>query len=174
MRLLKLTFLNAFLIAYAPLVTDHFRSSSAAAETGPVSIQLNQLDAPLEILEYSARFTEDPTNREAGGIEHRLMCQNVGDQNIVAVEMTFLSFNLWNELFARSKHTFVRPLHADEEVELKWLVPLGESIDGSLFHSGVAYTSRLRFENGEIWSADLSEIALVLEKVAPQLSPSSL
>ena len=33
------------------------------------------------------------------------------------------------------------------------------------FHTGVAYVSKVRFEDGEIWSADLSAIVVELKKI---------
>ena len=174
MRFLKVTLLNALLIGNYSIVAGHFESVPSTGPLAPVSLLLNQLDAPLEILDYSARYIEGANKGQQGHIEHQLTCQNVGDQAVVAVELTFLSFNLWNELFDRSKHTFVRALDSSEECEFKWPSQIEKDVDGSIFRTGVAYVSRLRFENGEIWSADLSEIAGVLEKVAPEISPSSL
>jgi len=160
MKFLNATFLSALLVV----------TSQTTFALDPVSLLLNQPDAPLEILDYSAQYNRGETEI----IEHSVTYQNVGDRKIVAVELVLLSFDIWNELFDRSVRTHVKDLDVSEESDLRLPVPVAPSFDGSTFHTGVAYISRVRFENGEIWSVDLSEIALVLDKIAPHISPSSL
>jgi hypothetical protein len=42
------------------------------------------------------------------------------------------------------------------------------------FHTGVAYVSKVRFDDGEIWSADLTSVVLELRKIEKDFDASRL
>ena len=42
------------------------------------------------------------------------------------------------------------------------------------FHTGVAYVSKVRFANGEIWKADIDQIASELSKIEEDFDASVL
>jgi len=174
MRFLNGVLLSALLVAGPSNSISRCAAAETSAVTSPLCVLLNQPEAPLEILEYSARYGPVEGKAQEGGIEHQVTCQNVGDRKIVAVEITFLSFDIWNELFDRTTRTLVKELTSGAECGVRWFAPLAEGVDGSSFHTGVAYVSRIRFDDGKFWSADRSELAGVLEKVAPDIPPSSL
>ena len=53
----------------------------------------------------------------------------------------------------------------------KWVAT--SSADFS-FHTGVAYVSKVRFDDGEIWSADLNSVVLELRKIEKDFDASRL
>lgn len=127
----------------------------------PISKVIEQPNAPIKIFSYDAKYDKG-TKYTREGIKHAVEYQNVSGRKIVAVQVGLVSFDIWNEFLDRMGGVSIRDLQPDEKEKGAWIA---SAYADFTFLTGVSYVSKVRFDNGEIWSADLDTIAEELRKI---------
>ena len=131
---------------------------------------LAQEGAPLKIGPYSAAYQSGGRySRE--GIRHEVVVENVTDRKIVAYQVGLLSFNIFNEFQDRLGGYSIEDVAPGSIEEGSWLA---SALAESSFYTGVAYVSKVRFEDGEVWQADLEEVADQVREIEESFSVESL
>ena len=121
----------------------------------PRSMVVTQAEAPVEITKYTARYLRSDKAEEQG-INHRVEYRNRTERRIDAVEVGFVEFDIWNEHLDTLIGNDLDGVGARKSGEGSWL---HDPPAAFIFHTGIAYVSRVRFTDGEIWAASLDEIA---------------
>ena len=153
------------------LVTVLCMASVAAAQPPPAEHRiLVQADAPIGITEYTARYQPRST-RQSEGIRHSLNYRNVGDRKIVAVQFGLLAFNIFNEFQDRLGGFTIEDIDVGSTEDGAWVA---NALAESAFYTGVAYVSKVRFEDGEIWTADDDEVLSQLREIEQDLNIEAL
>ncbi|MYJ26075.1 MAG: hypothetical protein F4080_11235 [Holophagales bacterium] len=156
------TMLGATLMTGAGLVT--------AAPPPAQHRVLVQEGAPLSIGRYSAAYqSRGQYSRE--GIRHEVVVENVTDRKIVAYQLGLLSFNIFNEFQDRLGGYAIKDVVPGGTEEGAWLA---SALAESSFYTGVAYVSKVRFDDGEVWQADLEEVADQVREIEESFSVESL
>lgn len=135
-----------------------------------VSRIIPQADSPLKIVSYEPQFQKSSTyTRE--GIRHEVKYQNTSQKKIVAVQIGLTSFDIWNEFLDRTGGVSMRELSPGESEEGTWVATAYGDFS---FYTGVCYVSKVRFEDGQIWSANLDKIAQELKSIEKDFDVSQL
>lgn len=142
-----------------------------AQRTTPETKIITQPTAPLKITSLSAEYYSESSRYVERGIHYELKYENVSARNVVAVEFGLVAFDIWNEFLDRTGGITMTPLSAGSSDKGEWVA--SRYADFS-FHTGVAYISKVRFDNGEIWSADTSSVLLELRKIQKDFDASKL
>ena len=161
---------------------QHFRACASLALLAPFAANaepppaehrvLEQDDSPVEIVEYKANYQRGSSSRYSReGIRHRVTYRNVGDRKIVALQFGLLSFNIFNEFQDRLGGYTIEDVAPGESLTGEWLA---SALAESAFYTGVAYVAKVRFEDGEVWSADLDKVAKQVQEVEEEFSVESL
>lgn len=131
-----------------------------------------QPDAPVRIVTYSADYVERTSTYTEQGIHHRLEYQSSSQKPVAAVQFGLVSFDVFNDFIGRTGG-----------ISLEAMPPGGKALKGGwvtraygdfAFLTGVAYVQRVRFADGEIWSADEIAIVAELKKIQADFDPSKL
>lgn len=137
-------------------------AASALAELKPVSKVVAQPAAPVKITEYSAKYERRTTQYTQEGIHHFLRFENASGKPIDAVQFGFVSFDVWNQFLTRMNGLTTDTLLPGKNARGEWVD--SAYADFSLL-TGVAYVSKVRFGDGEVWAADTREILDELRKI---------
>jgi hypothetical protein len=132
---------------------------------------IEQPGAPVKITSYSAAYQAASTYSPRNGIEHSVAYQNTTDRLIVAVAFGLVSFDVWNEYLDRLSGISTDPLKPQGKSTGEWE---SSSYADFSFHTGIAYVSRVRFEDGEIWEADTKAILNEMRKIEKDFDASRL
>lgn len=135
----------------------------------PVSIILDQPEAPVKISEYTCYYFND--GRYDKGIRHRPVYSNATDRLIVAIAIRFVDFSVWNEYLYSLGGTSIEDLKPRSQEKGTWEAnPYG----AFTFLTGITFIYRVRFENGEIWQADIAAIAEQIGDIFEDFKPEEL
>ncbi len=131
-----------------------------------------QPDAPLQITRFFSRCGRSYTSRcgsgysassradDEGGIYHSVEYKNVSDRSLAAVRLGLLTFDQWQDLLDGIDGIAVMPLAPGATRMTTWADP----VSGTLVSpTAIAYVGKVRFSDGEVWSADLDRILEELE-----------
>lgn len=146
-------FLGAFLIV---IVTG-----SAQAQNTPNKI-VTQADAPVRILKYDARYQESSGTFSVRGINHAAEYENTTTRKIVAVQLGLVSFDVWNKFLDQTMGIDMSGLQPGKKKVGAWAATAYGDFS---FWSGFVYVSKVRFDDGEIWAADLGTIVQELRQL---------
>ena len=105
------------------------------------------------------------------GIAHVVEYRNITERKIVAVVFGLLAFDIFNESQDVVQGWSLDGLEPDVSESGTWT---RRSNMEEAFHTGMVYVAKVRFENGEIWRADLEDIVKQIQKVEEDFSPDSL
>jgi hypothetical protein len=156
------------------VLTLLFSSVGWAQRLKPESRIVSQADAPVNIISYNARYDSGSSSgllATRAGIQHNLTYQNVSTKNIVAIQFGLVAFDVWNEFLDRTAGFAWANLAPQKSGSGGWTA--SRYADFS-FQTGVAYVSRVRFESGEIWAADLDMILNELKKIQKDFDAANL
>ena len=146
-------------------------ASVGSAEPPPAEHRiLTQSDAPIAITEYGARYQER-SRYQSEGIRHELSYRNVGDRKIVAAQFGLLAFNIFNEFQDRLGGFTIEDVDVGGTDAGVWVA---SALAEAAFYTGVAYVDKVRFEDGEVWSADYDEVLLQLQEIEQDLNIDAL
>lgn len=132
------------------------------------ALVIEQPEAPLTITQYQARYVN---SKDEVGISHRLEYQNKTDRRIQAVEVGLVAFDIWNEFIEKIAANDLDRIGGGRSGDGAWLHNPQAAF---IFHTGIAYISRVRFEDGEIWTADTATIAEQIKGVHPAFTVEML
>lgn len=140
------------------LLVGIFTSVSLAQKTSRI---IEQSQAPIKIISYEVEYQEGG-KYSSRGIRHEVNFQNISKRNIVALQIGLVSFDVWNEFLDRTGGISMNILSPNETEGGTWIA---NAYGDFSFYTGITYVSKVRFSDGEIWSADLDNIAKELRKV---------
>ena len=161
------TTISAVVILASQLFIQH----GAAANPPPAEHRiLAQVGAPVVISIYVAMYQPHGANGREG-IQHTVRYRNVSKRKIVALQFGLLAFDIFNEFQDRLGGYTIQDVGPGEETFGTWLANARAE---SAFYTGVAYLSKVRFEDGEVWSADLDNIAKQVQEIEVGFSVESL
>lgn len=139
----------------------------AKAETKIIA----QPTAPIKITSYGAVYYGSSSTYVERGIHHEVEYENTSARKIVAIEFGLVAFDIWNEYLDRTGGITMTPLEATAKNKGEWVA--SRYADFS-FHTGVAYVSKVRFEDGEIWVVDTNAVLLEMRKIQKDFDVSKL
>ena len=140
-----------------------------AGAQAPRALIIDQPDAPVVITKYTAR--QLGTGKVESGINHRLEYRNQTERRVEAIEVGIVAFDIWNEYLDKLMATDLDSLGSGKSGDGSWI---HDPAAAFLFHTGVVYVSRVRFENGDIWTADLDAVAENIRSVQSGFSAEML
>jgi hypothetical protein len=143
----------------------------SAQRVAPETKIISQPNSPIKISSYSATYESTESRYTDRGIHHEVEYENSSQKNIVAIEFGLVAFDIWNEFLDRTGGITMTPLRVGSKTKGEWVA--SRYADFS-FHTGVAYVSKVRFEDGEIWQADMSAILLEMRKIQKDFDASKL
>ena len=153
------------------LVTVLCMAAVAGAQPPPAEHRvLVQAAAPVAITEYTARYQARSSARSEG-IRHTLSYRNAADRKIVVVQFGLLAFNIFNEFQDRLGGFTIEDIDVGETEDGAWVA---NALAESAFYTGVAYVSKVRFKDGEIWTADNEEVLTQLQEIEEDLNIDAL
>ena len=141
-------------------------SPSLWAEWKTVPRIVTQPASPVAITSFNtSQYTADT-------ITHVLQYQNRSGRDIVAVQFGIASFDVWNEFMDHRRATATTTLQPGKGARGVW--------GAHWFHvgvslmTGVAYVRRVRFADGEIWTAGQSEVLAEVRQIKKDFDPALL
>lgn len=157
--------------AIGVVVTLLCASIDASADPPPANHRiLNQPSAPVSIAYYTASYqSRGSYSRE--GIRHSVTYENVSERKIVALQFGLLSFDIFNEFQDRLGGYTIQDVEPGRLADGVWVA---SALAESAFYTGVAYVSKVRFVDGEVWSADLESITKQVQEIEAAFSVESL
>lgn len=142
MKIIKYTlFLSVFIII--------FFSFPALAKLNRVYVIVNMDNAPIEILEFGKYYREDKDH-----ISSVVEYKNKVNRDIVASAITMVYYDPFNEKEGGVKGIATNLLVKNDVVKGGWSI-YGEP---EFVKTAIAFVSAVRFEDGEVWRADLDEV----------------
>lgn len=136
----------------------------------PPHIVIDQPEAPLRILSYNAEYQERG-NYSREGIKHSVEYENTTERQVFALQIGLVSFSVFNEFLDRTGGVSMSKLAPGKRAKGAWVA---SALSDFTFHTGVAYVSKVRFVNGEIWTADLEVILEELRKIEADFDEARL
>ncbi len=136
----------------------------------PKALVLTQEEAPVLITKYQTRYNRSDKFDE-NGVGHKLDYKNRSERRILAVEFGFVEFTVWDEHIETLIANDLDPVGGGKSGDGSWL---HDPPTGFLFHTGIAYVSRVRFEDGEIWTANPEDVAAHMRSIEPSFSVEML
>lgn len=146
----------------------------------PVSIIVRQVESPIKILDYSAKYPHEAFGKPSiDEISHKLEYENIGDKFIVAIRFKFISFNVFNE-YLDSFHVYAieniatkleeRREKREEGYTVKVPIKKKETwgqncYEDFTFLTGIVFVEKVRFEDGTFWKANYDEVMAEVEKI---------
>ena len=145
-------------------------SSSDSQGLKPDHKIVEQADAPILVTAYRTEFLKR-TNEASEGLRHDIDYRSRAGQRIVAVQFGLVSFDVWNEFLERHAALASEAIDANGREKSSWFTPTSA---GGAFYTGVVYVERVRFANGEIWTADLPAVATVMQAIQKDFTTEQL
>ena len=128
--------------------------ASPALAQDYVSLKVTQPNSPLQITKYEAKY-----HRNDNEIQHRIEYINVDTREVVASQFAFGSFNVFNQGLALTKGTDMDDVLSGETKKGLWTARRSGAFS---FLTGIAYVYKVRFRDGEIWTADMAAVTAEL------------
>lgn len=128
----------------------------------PTAKVISQPGTPIEIVSYRAAYVPGSGAYIQEGIQHAVEYKNVSGRVIDAVQIGLVSFDVWNEFLDRTLGLATDSLGPNAAKKGTWVARAYADFS---FLTGVAYVSKVRFRDGEIWQADLDSIASELRQI---------
>jgi hypothetical protein len=147
-------------------------SISALAQRATTETRIiPQATAPIKISSITAVYVDTSSRYLDRGIHYELEYENTSRRNVIAIEFGLVAFDIWNEFLDRTGGITMTPVTAGQSTKGEWVA--SRYADFS-FHTGVAYVNKVRFDDGEIWSADTNAILLEMRKIQKDFDVSKL
>ena len=142
--------------------------STQAQDTRKIVVE--QPNSPISLSEYSAEYQERDSY-QSEGVRNEVTYRNTSNRDIVAFELGFVIFSVFNEFLDNSSGVSMDDLEAGDSDDGGWVF---NSLNAFTFHTGVAFVRHLRYENGEIWEADMSVVEDRIQKIQSEFDASQL
>jgi hypothetical protein len=131
---------------------------------------ISQPDSPVKITSYQADYQRGSTYQREG-IQHEVKYQNISQKKIVAVQIGFVSFDIWNEFLDQTNGVSMDKVSPGEDESGTWIATVYSDFS---FYTGIAYVSKVRFDTGEIWLVNIDTIAQELKKIEKDFNVANL
>ena len=131
---------------------------------------VEQTDAPVLVTAYRTEFLKR-TSEAPEGLRHDIEYRSRTDQRIVAVQFGLVTFDVWNEFLERTPALASDALAARGRERSSWFTA---TTSGGAFYTGVVYVERVRFANGEIWTADLETVVAAMRAIQKDFAADQL
>ena len=127
--------------------------------------------APLEIISYSARYTEGGSY-STEGIQQAVTVRNAAGQGVVALGIGFHAFDAFKRYMGRPLTGIaIFELPSDgESTRMTWTQRPTASFTFEDYGIGVAFVRIVRFEDGTIWEADMDHVLGELQEIEDSLA----
>ena len=126
---------------------------------------INHLDCPIRISKFNAVYSKG-NNSEQKGLNLRVHFYNQSQKSITAVEIGFISYDIWDNYLGLITGLQVEKLDRREETNKIWI---DNSDDAYTFFTGFAFVSRVRYSDGEFWKGSLEHVANKIRAEYPSL-----
>jgi hypothetical protein len=146
-------------------------ASVLQAAIKPVTKIVAQPGAPVEISAYTANYEPRSSQYVTRGIHHDLKYTNKSTKEIAAIQVGLVSFDVWNEYLTRTNGLDSDTLPPGKSSGGSWVASTYADFS---FLTGVAYVNRVRFVDGEIWTADQRQILDELKKIQQDFDATNL
>jgi hypothetical protein len=140
------------------------------ADVKTVARIVAQPGAPITITSYAASYGSRSQYSQEG-ISHYLVFQNNTAKEVVAAQFGLVSFDVFNQFLDRTNGLSTDAIAAGKTQKGGWVA---SAYGAFAFMSGVAYVNRVRFADGEIWTADMGTIVDELQKIEKDFDASIL
>jgi hypothetical protein len=141
------------------------------------SVVLSQKASPLKIIKYEATYQEESRGAYSSHpdqIRHTVSCENVSGNTIVAFQIGLVAFDAFNDFMDKFDGWSIKTVSSGGNAESIWTQSPYAAFSFRKYGTGVAYISAVRFEDGTIWRANLTEILLELQKFEKNLKKEDL
>jgi len=141
-----------------------------------VAVAVEQPNAPLRIAEFeaesqSARSGSQFTSARLAGIQYGVEIENISGRKIDAYRLGFVAFNVFNEFLSQFGGYSLDEFDLEDSEGASWYHTISNA---QTFHTGVVCVDRVRFENGDVWVADLELIGARLMQIEEDFDLSIL
>lgn len=134
------------------------------------TVIVDQPDSPIRVSEYSAEYQERDSY-QSEGVSHEVTYTNTSDRNATALELGFVMFSVFNEFIDTASGVDMYGVEAGDDDDGTWVT---NALNAFTFHTGVAFVRQLRYENGDIWEADMSVVEDRIQKIQSEFDASQL
>ena len=131
---------------------------------------VEQAEAPIQVTAYRAEYSKR-SNDAPEGIRHEVEYRNRSNQKVVAIQFGLMSFDLWNEFLARTAGISTEQVSPRARERGAWTTATDSAF---AFHTAVVYVDRVRYESGEIWTADRDLIVAAMRAIQKDFDPANL
>jgi hypothetical protein len=143
----------------------------------------NQPDSPVKIVKYEAQLQQgggEYWNGGQQGVYQTVEYENVSGRQIVAVQFSFFTFDVWNEPMTSMSYSSIYSTGelVGEKSDIvediapgnsNRLVNMPNLANPNLFLTGIAGVTKVRFADGEVWTAESKDIVMQLSDNIPDL-----
>ncbi|MDP1570374.1 MAG: hypothetical protein Q8L86_10245 [Vicinamibacterales bacterium] len=145
-------------------------TAAAEAQPKPTTTVVAQHDAPVTISSYTAQYRER-SQYAAEGVHHSVKYQNSSGRTIVAIQFGLATFDVWNEFLNRTNGIALETVTGGRSQSGTWIA---NPLRAFTFLTGVAWVSKVRFEDGEIWTADEKTVLEALRAIEADFDAARL
>jgi hypothetical protein len=151
--------------------------SAVGFANGENALILTQKTPPLKITKYETRFQNEIRTTylsHPDQIRHTVSCQNISGKPVVAYQIGLVVFDAFNNFMDKFNGWSIKSIPIDGNADGVWEQRPYNAFIFESYGTGVAYVNAVRFEDGTIWRADLTEILLGLQKFEKGLKKEDL
>jgi hypothetical protein len=131
---------------------------------------VEQTESPVLVTGYRAEYQKG-TATAMPGVRHDVEYRNRSGQRVVAIQFGLVTFDVWDEFLGRTAALTVQPLGVRSRDRGIWTTP---SEAAFAYRTAVVYVERVRFESGEIWTADRETILGALRVIQKDFDEANL
>jgi hypothetical protein len=147
--------------------------------TAQESVILKQSASPLTIVQYQAIFERESSGgRSIRGnpdqIRHTATYTNGTSKEIVALQIGLASFDAFNGFMGRFSGWSLERIAAGATKTGEWAHRPYAAFSFQGYGTGVAYVNAVRFADGSIWRANLTEVLTEMQKFEKELKREDL
>jgi hypothetical protein len=141
------------------------------------AVILKQKAAPLTIISYKAAFEPESRasyNTHSDQIRHSVLYKNTSEKEIVALQIGLASFNAFNVFMDSFSGWSLTTVSVNGQEGGEWAQRPYAAFSFKKYGTGVAYVKAVRFADGTIWRADMSEVLSEMQKFEKDLKKEDL
>lgn len=132
-------------------------------------------NAPISIKDFRATYNAGSGSYPRPTVVYRLEVKNEVQKKIVAYQIGFMAFDAFKERLGRGLQGYsVADLPAGESKRAGWEHSVLEAGLFEDYGMGIAYPYKVRFDDGSIWEADMSDVLDQLREIESDLSLDDL
>lgn len=151
----------------ATLLALVLTGTTAAQDTGSIeSIVVTVADAPVDLDNYAASV--GGPRGQAESIVHSIRFTSKAPNDLMAVQVGFLSFDMMGQMTENHVETFVRTGRPTAQEVMGYVMDPSHRAG---FTTGIAYLRAVRFTDGRVWKADLSPVVARARQIDSNVTP---